>query len=657
VLAISQDITEQKRMLEKLKTSELKYRQLVECATDMIHGCNHKGYFIYANPVTCHVLGYTEDELLGKHFSEFVMPEYLPLLEALYKKQYVERISDTYVEFKGITGKGEVIWVGQNVHMLMEGERLLGYQTVARNITERKKVDEELLKAKQEAEKSMQAKEQFLSVMSHEIRTPLNAVIGLTHLLLEENPQAEQIEQLNAIKFSADNLMVIINDILDFSKIESGKITFEHIPFELSTIIKGIQQSLGFKAEEKNLRLLFSLDEKLPQKLVGDPMRLNQILLNLVSNSIKFTEKGYVEIKAHVLKQQSKNITIEFRIADTGIGIASEKLISIFESFTQASSETTRKYGGTGLGLTITKRLVELQGGTIHVNSRLGMGSEFVFYLNFGHSPKYRGTSVSVEEKPSLDLKGLKVLLVEDNKMNQLVAGKFLKKWGVEMEIAADGMQAIEKLKHNRYELILMDLQMPHLDGYAATHFIRNNMQEALRHIPILALTASALTDVRRNVLEAGMNDFITKPFNPKDLYDKLLKYAPAKFKRPHKVPFSDQKYQHIDLNYLEDVAANDKQFMKEMIKLFMKQTPDFINVLQRSAQIADWANIRYMAHKMKATIAMMGIAELQPIIMELEKYASQENHLGEVAQLIDKITVICREVYTELKEKLELIK
>jgi CheY-like chemotaxis protein/anti-sigma regulatory factor (Ser/Thr protein kinase) len=386
-------------------------------------------------------------------------------------------------------------------------------------------------------------------------------------------------------------------------------------------------------------------------------MRLNQILLNLVSNSIKFTEKGYVEIKAHILKQQSKNITIEFRIADTGIGIASEKLISIFESFTQASSETTRKYGGTGLGLTITKRLVELQGGTIHVNSRLGMGSEFVFYLNFGHSPKYRGTSVSVEEKPSLDLKGLKVLLVEDNKMNQLVAGKFLKKWGVEMEIAADGMQAIEKLKHNRYELILMDLQMPHLDGYAATHFIRNNMQEALRHIPILALTASALTDVRRNVLEAGMNDFITKPFNPKDLYDKLLKYAPAKFKRPHKVPFSDQKYQHIDLNYLEDVAANDKQFMKEMIKLFMKQTPDFINVLQRSAQIADWANIRYMAHKMKATIAMMGIAELQPIIMELEKYASQENHLGEVAQLIDKITVICREVYTELKEKLELIK
>lgn len=656
VLGMAQDITEQKKTLEKLQNSELKYRQLVECASDMIHGCDHKGYFIYVNPVACHVLGYSEEQLLGRHYSEFVVPEYRPILEAFYRKQYQERIPDTYIEFKGITGRGEIIWVGQSVHMLLEGDRLKGFQTVARNITERKKVENELIYAKQVAEKSMRAKEQFLSVMSHEIRTPLNAVIGLTHLLLEENPLPEQIEQLNAIKFSADNLMVIINDILDFSKIESGKINFEKIDFEPVSIFKGIQQSLNFKAEEKNLRLLFSLDKKIPAKLSGDPVRLNQILLNLVSNAIKFTEKGYVEIKASVLKDADKEISLEFRVSDTGIGIESDKLTAIFESFTQASSETTRKYGGTGLGLTITKRLIELQGGTIQVNSRLGMGSEFIFNLTFGTAVRQSSRSLSsVAENYPHDLKGLKVLLVEDNKMNQIVAYKFLKRWGMETDIAADGMEAIDKLKKNWYQLILMDLQMPHLDGYATTRFIRNNMQEHLKHIPILALTASALMNVKHNVLEAGMNDFITKPFNPKELYAKLLKYTSARYAADQTPKLtSPLKYQHIDLNYLEDISASDKDFIKEMIRLFMKQTPGFLEILQRATETADWANIRYMAHKIKATIAMMGIAELQPIILQLEKYASQESHLAEVALLVKKVTSICHEVFEELEHRLE---
>lgn len=658
VLGMSQDITDQRRTLEKLKNSELKYRQLVECAGDMIYGCDHKGYFIYANPVSCHVLGYHEDQLLGRHYSEFVVPEYIPILEAFYQKQYQERIPDTYIEFKGITGRGEMIWVGQSVHMLMEGDMLKGFQTVARNITERKKVENELIHAKQEAEKSMRAKEQFMSVMSHEIRTPLNAVIGLTHLLLEENPLPEQIEQLQAIKFSADNLMVIINDILDFSKIESGKINFEQIDFETISVFKGIQQSLNFKAEEKNLRLLFNIDKHIPAKLCGDPVRLNQILLNLVSNAIKFTEKGYVEVKARVIKQQAKGVTVEFSVSDTGIGIETDKLTAIFESFTQASSETTRKYGGTGLGLTITKRLIELQGGSIKVSSKLGMGSTFAFDLTFNMTARQLShNQTQAVDEFSHSLRGLKVLLVEDNKMNQMVACKFLKKWGVETDIAADGMEAIDKLKTNWYQLILMDLQMPNLDGYATTRFIRNNMQDYLKHVPILALTASALMNVKQNTLEAGMNDFITKPFNPKDLYAKLLKYSSSVYAmntRPQ--PASLQKFQHIDLNYLEDVSASDKKFIKEMIRLFMKQTPGFIDILQRATQTADWANIRYMAHKMKATIAMMGIAELQPVIMQLEKYASQESQLAEVVTLVKKIATICDEVYEELEQRLEFI-
>jgi PAS domain S-box-containing protein len=658
VLGVSQDITEQKRMLELLKTSEMKYRRLVECATDMIHNCDEKGYFVYVNPVTCHVLGYAEEELIGKHYSEFVTPDYVPVLEAFYKQQMEERIADTYIEFKGITRTGEVKWVGQNVHMFMEGKQVKGFQTVARDITERKKVEEELIYAKQEAERSMRAKEQFLSVMSHEIRTPLNAVIGLTHLLLEENPLPEQVEQLNAIKFSADNLMFIINDILDFSKIESGKIIFENIDFSLPEIYKGIYQSLNFKAAEKNIRLQFHFDENMPARLMGDPIRLNQILLNLVSNAVKFTDNGYVKVTAKICSQTKDKLTLEFKVTDTGIGISEDNIATIFESFTQASSETTRKFGGTGLGLTITKRLVELQGGKIFVRSKIGMGSEFTFRLAFGISNRQADQDKKTSDrKPAENLEDLHILLVEDNKMNQLVAGKFLKRWGATIDVAENGMEAINMLEEKEYHLVLMDLQMPHMDGYAASRFIRSNMPH-LKNIPILALTASALLDIRRNVLDAGMNDYITKPFDPQELFDKIHQYVfkkPALSKTVKKA--TEKKTKLINLEYLEEISARDKKFMQEMIRIFIKQTPGFIDALQRAchSDSPEWATIRYMAHKLKATIAMMGISQLQPVIVQLEKYAIQENNIHDIKKLIANIAHIYTIVNTELQARLEM--
>jgi CheY-like chemotaxis protein/nitrogen-specific signal transduction histidine kinase len=549
--------------------------------------------------------------------------------------------------------------------MFMEGKQVKGFQTVARDITERKKVEEELIHAKQEAERSMLAKEQFLSVMSHEIRTPLNAVIGLTHLLLQEDPLPEQIEQLNAIKFSADNLMFIINDILDFSKIESGKVFFENIDFELHNIFKGIYQSLNFKAAEKNIRLQFLIDDNIPARLAGDPVRLNQILLNLVSNAVKFTDKGYVKVSSRICSKTKEKLIMEFKITDTGIGILEEKIDTIFESFTQASSETTRKFGGTGLGLTITKRLVELQGGKISVRSKLGMGSEFTFTLPFNVSTQRPDQDhKKYDKKPAEDLEGLHILLVEDNKMNQLVAGKFLKRWGASIDIADNGLEAIYILEKQKYHLILMDLQMPQMDGYATSRFIRSNMPH-LNNTPILALTASTLLDIRRNVLEAGMNDYITKPFDPHDLFSKIRQYAgnkPTMFTslNTHRGGNSMERQQTdlVNLDYLEEISARDKKFMQEMIKIFIKQTPGFIDSLQRACHSdpADWATIRNMMHKLKATIAMMGISRLQPVVAQLEKYAMNESNLQDIQMLIAQLLHVYATVNVELQARLELI-
>ncbi len=663
VLGIATDITEQKKTAGQLAANELRYRQLVENATDIISYCDHQGFFVYANPVACRVLGFSEEELRTRHYLEFVSPEHREMVENFYAAQFKQRTLDTYLEFKAIASEEEVIWVGQNVHLMAEGDRITGFHIIARNITKRKIVEEELINARQLAEESMRAKEHFLSVMSHEIRTPLNAVVGLAHLLLEESPLPEQVEKLQAVKFSADNLMVIINDILDFSKIESGKITFECIDFELPEVFKGIEQSFGYKAKASNLRLLFEIDPKLPKVLTGDPVRLSQALLNLAGNALKFTEKGFIEVKATQVRRSTETVTIEFKVTDTGIGIAADKLDSIFDSFTQASSETTRKYGGTGLGLAITKKIIELQGGTITVKSRVGLGSAFTFQLTLGWpaaQPKIAYKLPESTEPAVQDLHDTRILLVEDNKMNQLVICKFLQKWGVQIEIAENGIEAINKLKQNTYEVILMDLQMPQMDGYKAAQYIRSHLEGAARTVPIVALTASALLDVKRKVLEAGMNDFITKPFDPRELHLKILKYtnkAQKPMDPPAVAPSVAVASSYVNLSYLEEISANNQEFIRDMIKLFIRQTPPFIEQFKVACQTADWENIRYLAHKMKSTIATVGINELESVMNQLETLGAQESNLAEVTQLTAHLEEVCSKAYEELHQKLAAMK
>lgn len=385
----------------------------------------------------------------------------------------------------------------------------------------------ELTEAKDFAEKSAKAKENFLSTMSHEIRTPMNAIIGMTHLLLEDKNNQEQKESLNTLKFSADNLMVLINDILDYSKIDAGKIQFEEVDFSLKELLHGIQHSLALQAKEKNLAFDFNIDDAIPEIVVGDPIRINQILTNLITNAIKFTNIGGISTRVTLVEQLANKTVLKFSVKDTGIGIRKDKQEIIFDSFEQASKDTTRKYGGTGLGLAITKRLLDLQGSKIYVESEPGVGSLFYFNYTFKVSKQSKSRKIAESALPKEEsFKGLKILLVEDNAINQLIVSKFLYKWGAELNFAENGLVAVDKVRNKKFDIILMDLQMPEMDGFEAAREIRKMEDNYYKTVPILALTAAAIQEMITKASEVGINDYIAKPFNPNDLYNKIAKYC-----------------------------------------------------------------------------------------------------------------------------------
>jgi PAS domain S-box-containing protein len=395
---------------------------------------------------------------------------------------------------------------------------------VMSDITRRKQIEEELLHAKILAEEASKAKEQFLSTMSHEIRTPMNAVIGMTNLLLQDSPKIEQMENLNALKFSAENLLALLNDILDFSKIEAGKVELSNSLLNLKNLAEGLRRSFDRAAKEKGIELKSIVDPNIPTNLTGDAVRLNQVLTNLIGNAIKFTDKGSVTVSLKLDKDLKNSSIILFSIEDTGIGIQNNKQDAIFDEFTQAHIETTRRYGGTGLGLAISQRLVKLLGGEIKVRSKLGFGSVFSFSIKF-----LKSSPITVQQesaptvKDSFLSKTYRVLIVEDNEINKIIAEKFLKKWGIVVDHAENGLVALSKIENQHFDLVLMDLEMPVMSGYDAAIAIRNMKDLSKQNIPIIALTASAMQDIQMKIYDLGMNDFILKPFNPEELKKKLI--------------------------------------------------------------------------------------------------------------------------------------
>ncbi|MAL16920.1 MAG: hybrid sensor histidine kinase/response regulator [Balneola sp.] len=380
--------------------------------------------------------------------------------------------------------------------------------------------------ATEELAKSTKAKSEFLATMSHEIRTPMNAILGMTHLLKQDSPRKDQIEPINILDFSGKTLLSLIDDVLDFSKIEAGKIEFENIEFELNKLVNVIVESFRVTAKNKSIELKTDIGDGIPNYLVGDPARLTQILNNLYSNALKFTEEGEVLLSVNVIEDFDDSVRLQFAISDTGIGIEKNRVDTIFESFTQASQNTKRLFGGTGLGLTISKQLTDLQGGSISVESEEGEGSTFYVELTFEKgSSEEEAKAITENFDSAKSLSGLKVLLAEDNLVNQKVMLRFLERWNVEMKVVDNGFEAVEAIKENNYDVVLMDLQMPKMDGYEASENIRKLDDPYKRKTPIIALTAAALKEVREKVYASGMNDFVTKPFNPADLEQKLFQF------------------------------------------------------------------------------------------------------------------------------------
>ncbi|MFH1297353.1 MAG: response regulator [Bacteroidota bacterium] len=386
-------------------------------------------------------------------------------------------------------------------------------------IKRREQVEQDLKKARDLAEEATRAKQKFLSTMSHEIRTPLNAIINTANMLREENPRPDQIDSMEILKFSAVSLLQIVNDILDFSKIEAGKIEFEKGEFEIRNLLNGVKQSFDYEVSRRDLQMEVLIDEDIQPVIIGDSSRLTQILVNLAGNAVKFTQQGCITLEAKLLKRNKSEIDIEFSVNDTGIGIPEDKLELIFESFTQASSSTTRKYGGTGLGLAITRKLVELQGGKLKVESKVNKGSTFSFTLPFRVSNKTHLDNGLDESISFHSLEGLRVLVVEDNMVNQKIVSKYLNKWEASYDIAENGRIAVEMVTKNRYDVVLMDLHMPEMSGYEATQLIRAMEEDHFKTLPIIALTASVFLEDREKIMKFGMTGFITKPFNPKDLF------------------------------------------------------------------------------------------------------------------------------------------
>lgn len=488
------------------------------------------------------------------------------------------------------------------------------------DITGQKQRETELEQDKLRLEAGLNAKQNYLATLTHELRTPLNAVIAMSHLLMADHPQAHQTENLETLQSSAQNLLALVNNVLDFGKIEANKVVFEETTFCLDELLRNAIRASQYRAAEKGVCMELRLNPDLPPYLVGDPGRLMQVLNNLIGNAVKFTDNGMILVGAEGVPQTDGRVGVRFTVSDTGIGIPEVKLPFIFDDYTQAGNDTTRKFGGTGLGLSITKRLLELQGSRIEVKSRLDTGSSFSFTLPFKTGRKPVLQPARLKNHDGWHQK--RILLVEDNEVNIIVASKFLKYWQLQLDVARNGCEALEKVQANDYDLVLMDLQMPEMDGFEATRRIRASAGEYFTALPIIALTANVAGDARKQCLRNGMTDFMTKPFTPDGLHACLLKYMPqpdlappttgeATGGAPDGEPAPVPDYAAYIWNKIAVVAAGDAATHQHLFRLSVEGLRQFRADYQVSLLQKDAERLQQALHKSKTLLHMLTLEDI----------------------------------------------
>jgi PAS domain S-box-containing protein len=640
-----QDITERKQIEEELRLAEQQYRSLFEHSQHMI--CMHdlNGVILSINPAGAHAIGYQPEEIIGRDMRSFfyvnAQAEYDEYMDAIRTKGSTQGVLRMRVR-----GGNPVVWLYNNV--LLTGPRGNPFVLSSNvEITSRFEMEKELRRTKKLAEEALVMKDRFVANISHELRTPMNAIVGFTELLMKTKLSDEQIEYIQAVHIAGNNLTTMINDVLDIAKIEAGKIEFEARPFSIRNVMSDTHRLLSQTAAQSGLQFEWKCADHVPVYVLGDDLRLTQILINLVGNAVKFTEKGFVNFSATVISETSESLDIEFMVEDSGIGIAEEKVQAIFEPFTQGSAESTRKYGGTGLGLSIVRDLVELQGGMVSVKSAVGIGSTFTFNI------PYKKVSVEVIQEVEQALQPvespgpLRVLLVEDQPLNQQLAKKLVHDFGFTAEIAVNGKAAIDMLRNDPepFDLVLMDLQMPEMDGYDATRVIREKMHS---DIPIIALTAHSSAGEREKCLALGMNGYLVKPFRAQELYFRIASVIRKKHVEPEAPVITGSGFEQKPLHAL---AAGDQKFEREMLELLIRSIPEDFEAIVNGVETGDFEKLRTTSHRLKSSVALAGDRIFADQLEEMNKLAhgkAQKNVMQklveEMQERLEKLNVVLRE-------------
>ena len=653
-------ITSIKINQEELRQSNERYELATKATNDALWDWDLLTGKVYRSVDGFHrVFGFDKKRPIEKdaNWSDYVHPEDKGRIAKLLKEITESEDQNNFsFEYGFLAPTGDYKYINDRGFIVRDKSgkaiRIIG---AASNITKREENKNELILAKEQAEELTDFKDQFLAHMSHEIRTPLNGIIGFTKILLRDKTTQEQKHQLNAIKTSSDILLVVVNDILDLAKIEAGKMILEKTELKFNNLVNSVLSTFELRLGEKEQTLETKFDKDIPKWLVGDTIRINQILLNLIGNAIKFTEiGGSIGIRVNLLSQDEEKVVLKVNISDTGIGIPRDELKNIFNPFAQYGNNTARKYGGSGLGLNIVKQLLDLMHGSITVKSEVAVGSDFTFTLPLMKSKKTHiktKKTISADDALVPDVP-LYILIVDDININRFLAQTILNDFGFKSDVADNGKIAIELLEKNKYDLILMDLQMPEMNGWEATEYIRSKMKAPKSTIPIIALTADVTKKNADKCTEVGMDAYVSKPINEKELLNKIVSLVKERKKQDVKKLAGDSKICNLD--YLKSHAANNPKFVTEMLQLILKQTPLITTQLKKCLATSDWDGLQKSAHKIKPTLDLIGLPKEVKILVEnLEEFANEQIHLDLIPTKLKTLEKMLKQAYKELAEEL----